>query len=292
MSARSFETIERRARAVEENVTLTKTQRGALEATIAAAELYMQALCLASKSADKARLDSKCKELLTKAEALKKENISPQRGDQASASSSPSKAGLKQPISKRKLTTREEIILLEGSKLNGFVFPPWREDPSPEEFTVKEGQVPFVDSQLLKLSSLQLNTFAGWKRPSEAFSGIDILQDDVRLPTQPTMQREEKIDLVQDMTSDCSVVASLCAVSARAERGHPRVRERSPHSALANKGSRYCPRSCIHTTTRTCGPLCHLPPNIFFASTSTDAFAKLSLTISCPRQGVRGFSTW
>ena len=32
-----------------------------------------------------------------------------------------------------------------------------------------------------------------------------------------------KVDLVQDMTTDCSVVASLCAGTARAERGHARV---------------------------------------------------------------------
>ena len=39
----------------------------------------------------------------------------------------------------------------------------------------------------------------------------------------PQMIASEKVDLVQDMTTDCSVVASLCAGTARAERGHARV---------------------------------------------------------------------
>jgi calpain-7 len=39
----------------------------------------------------------------------------------------------------------------------------------------------------------------------------------------PTMEPTDKIDLVQDITTDCSVVASLCAAVARAERGFPTV---------------------------------------------------------------------
>lgn len=43
--------------------------------------------------------------------------------------------------------------------------------------------------------------------------------------TDPLMCATEKIDLVQDATSDCSVVASLCACVARTQRGHPTVRK-------------------------------------------------------------------
>lgn len=39
----------------------------------------------------------------------------------------------------------------------------------------------------------------------------------------PIMRRSRAEDLVQDATSDCSVVASLCAGTARAERGHKKV---------------------------------------------------------------------
>lgn len=34
----------------------------------------------------------------------------------------------------------------------------------------------------------------------------------------------QSADLVQDVASDCSVVASICAGVARSERGHPLVR--------------------------------------------------------------------
>lgn len=233
----SFEAAEHRAVDAERNVSIASSGHGILEATIKATELYMQALRLAPSSTEKARLDSKCKELLTKAETLKEENVTSGRRDPAAASSSRSKAGLKQPTSKRRPTTREQIILLEGSKLNGFVFPPWRDDPGPEDFALEEGQKLFVDLPSLRLSPQQLKSFAGWKRPWEAFAGIRISQDGFRLSTQPTMQRVKKVDLVQDMTSDCSVVASLCAGAARAERGHPRVRRRPFRSEMANKGS-------------------------------------------------------
>lgn len=237
MSTTYFQEAEQRARAAERDLPLAKSQRDVLEATINAAELYMQALRLASGSSDKARLDLKCKELLTKAEEIKCAKSRSEGGDGPSASSLPSSPALKQPISKRKLTTREEIIILEGSKLNGFIFPPWKNDPAPEEFILKEGHQLFEDSPPLQLSPLQLKTFAGWKRPWEAFAGIEISKEGVKLSTQPTMQWVKKVDLVQDMTSDCSVVASLCAGSARAERGYPRVRRCSSHATLADPDS-------------------------------------------------------
>lgn len=39
----------------------------------------------------------------------------------------------------------------------------------------------------------------------------------------PLMSSFRTIDLVQDAASDCSVVTSLCAALARAERGHDQV---------------------------------------------------------------------
>lgn len=42
----------------------------------------------------------------------------------------------------------------------------------------------------------------------------------------------EKIDLVQDITTDCSVVASLCAGTARALKGHGQVSLRLSQTRL------------------------------------------------------------
>ena len=109
------------------------------------------------------------------------------------------------PNSKREMTTREKIILMEGSKLNGSVFPPWT-PPISSEFETKQ----FEDIGELSLSNVQLEIFQGWQRPTDVStvskgSGAWI----------PTMLAQKAIDLVQDVTTDCSVVASLCAVSAR-----------------------------------------------------------------------------
>jgi hypothetical protein len=75
----------------------------------------------------------------------------------------------------------------------------------------------------LELSEAQREIFAGWRRPHETFR---------RPPESPdqeidhggfSMLATNEIDLVQDITSDCSVVASLCAGTARAFKGHGKV---------------------------------------------------------------------
>ncbi|KAL8681742.1 MAG: hypothetical protein Q9186_002130, partial [Xanthomendoza sp. 1 TL-2023] len=63
-----------------------------------------------------------------------------------------------------------------------------------------------------RLSQTQLALFDGWKRPEAILP-----------PPGPMMNAHESVDLVQDVTSDCSVVASLCATSARAEEGHSAI---------------------------------------------------------------------
>lgn len=93
----------------------------------------MKALRLAP-SEDKRDLDSKCKELLTRAERIKT------AADWQPAAARPKAVhNLRPPASKRKLTTREEIIILEGAKLNGFIFPPWDRPPAPGEFMIGDG---------------------------------------------------------------------------------------------------------------------------------------------------------
>lgn len=95
----------------------------------------MKALRLAP-AGDKKQLDSKCKELLTRAEKIKAAADWQSVAQQTLPS-------LRLPVSKRKLTTREEIIILEGAKLNGFIFPPWDRAPLPSEFVTSDGQ-PFT----------------------------------------------------------------------------------------------------------------------------------------------------
>jgi len=95
----------------------------------------MKALRLAPAD-DNKELDSKCKELLTRAEKIKAAANWQSVARQTVTS-------LRPPTSKRKLTTREEIIILEGAKLNGFIFPPWDREPLRSEFVTSDGQ-PFT----------------------------------------------------------------------------------------------------------------------------------------------------
>lgn len=96
----------------------------------------MKALKLATTPKDQQALDAKSKELLTKAENIKESmRWRPTNGDiNVKRASSPERT--------RRLTTREEIILLEGSKLNGFIFPPCNRPPDWDEFELDdEGQL-------------------------------------------------------------------------------------------------------------------------------------------------------
>ena len=75
------------------------------------------------------------------------------------------------------------------------------------------------DNVNLSLSDVQLEFFDDWRRPGEAFKPRNSHKRST-----PTMLFNNKIDLVQDVTTDCSVVASLCAATVRSELGHSDVK--------------------------------------------------------------------
>ena len=224
MSSRSFAQSEAQAREAERQIQHAKAQDTSLAATIKAVELYMKALKLANDAEDRRRINGKCKELLSRAELTKKAHDNKAgTGQDAPASIPPDSLRIEPPMSMRELSTREKIILLEGAKLNGFVFKAWESPPSPKEFVLNDGEDLFLDDPVLSLSELQLEAFAGWKRPREALAALAVAGGKSEAIVPSMTKRSAKVDLVQDMTSDCSVVASLCAGTARAERGHSKV---------------------------------------------------------------------
>ena len=75
------------------------------------------------------------------------------------------------------------------------------------------------DDAELGLSETQLEVFDRWRRPDDIVGASDD-----RKSSSPAMATDGRVDLVQDVTSDCSVVASLCAVTSREERGHSNAR--------------------------------------------------------------------
>ncbi|KAK9315695.1 hypothetical protein V1522DRAFT_409212 [Lipomyces starkeyi] len=98
-----------------------------------------------------------------------------------------------------RLSTKEQALLLRSSKLNGTTFPPWSSvdadhTADDELFTDPAGFLP--------LSSSQKQFFSAWKRPTDMW-GIKF-----------TLLGDGGSDLIQDVLSDCSVIASLCSVIA------------------------------------------------------------------------------
>ncbi|KAF2266143.1 cysteine proteinase [Lojkania enalia] len=129
---------------------------------------------------------------------------------------------LTEPISSRKLTTTEQKILLKAGNHHLYKFPQWDKSPSSHEFVLKDGTQPFTEPFDLSLSTYQQQFFSGWVRAPEALpppSMFPSSRDDLG----PLMATPDSIDLVQDAATDCSVVASLCAAIARAERGHDQM---------------------------------------------------------------------
>ncbi len=208
----------------------------ALSSALDAAEKRMEELKLAEDESKRALLARECRDLLDKAEQLKVASTLQSSGENVGRV-----LKSKKPRARRALTTREKIILLEGSRLHGFVFPPWTSSPSPSEFELKAGESLYQyvhkslmwfffhisnshrDNPELLLSLVQRAIFDGWKRPAQAFPLPCLQQPALFSNSNPNMMGEGKIDLVQDVTADCSVVASLCAITARAERGHSKV---------------------------------------------------------------------
>lgn len=86
----------------------------------------MKAVKLASTEQDRIRLRSKCKSLLGRAEEIKKLDVWIPKSTKNTL--------LKAPASKRAFSTAEKILLLEGSRLHGFVFPPWEAEPDDSVF--------------------------------------------------------------------------------------------------------------------------------------------------------------
>ncbi|KAF2714089.1 calpain-like protease palB/rim-13 [Pleomassaria siparia CBS 279.74] len=140
----------------------------------------------------------------------------------ASSGSQPTRVRkLAPPRSTRKLTTKEEILLLKASVVNGFKCPPWDKNPTSSEFALGDNGQPFRDTRELGLSAYQYQFFQDWVPAQKALPPPSLFPD--RGGIGPLMGSSRSIDLVQDAATDCSVVASLCAGVARAERGHEQM---------------------------------------------------------------------
>lgn len=96
------------------------------------------------------------------------------------------------------------------------------------------------------LSKIQTDAFAGWKRPNEALRRVTDTDKKSFTSVTPTMQASKKVDLVQDITADCSVVASLCSAASRGEVGYVRV----SHTSVAVERGYFMANTHTNTVTR------------------------------------------
>jgi hypothetical protein len=127
-----------RSQEAELAVERSSTREAALEKAILAAELYMKATKYASSEVERKRLRSKCLQLTSRAESIKKSTSS------SWVSAASPEISLQPPVSQRAISKREEIILLEGSKLHGFIFPQWTSDPDDALFAGGDGQPSYM----------------------------------------------------------------------------------------------------------------------------------------------------
>lgn len=113
----------------------------------------MRALKVSTSPQEKQQLDAKCKDWISRAEKIKSDKAWTPAKNPATQNM------LKEPVSQRKLSKREEIILLESAKLNGSLFPPWQNEPSQEEFELPgkgekfESVFPPFDTHFPRLTS-------------------------------------------------------------------------------------------------------------------------------------------
>ncbi|EHK21023.1 uncharacterized protein TRIVIDRAFT_78188 [Trichoderma virens Gv29-8] len=169
-----------------ESLLATSSGQKALDYAIQAAELYMRAAAEKGIGKDEAaRRRRKCQQLIALAEQLKHQLAAP--------SASPPAEGFS--------------ILRGASRLHGSYYPPWGEDPSDAQFQLGADQNPFVDDTVFPLSETQIANFSAWRRPHELFGPFSDGQDDI------LMNQGTRFDLAQDITTDCSVVASLSAAA-------------------------------------------------------------------------------
>lgn len=98
----------------------------------------------------------------------------------------------------------------------------------------------------LSLSHQQRGHFARWGRPDDALPPPVSRKLSGHRPSPPTMVPTRPTDFVQDVATDCSVVASLSAIMARVNRGYDNVSRTallafSSHQNIADPRQHYLP---------------------------------------------------
>lgn len=117
----------------------------------------MKALRLATNKDDRSRMNRKCQSMLDQAESIKlarKKSTSVAKDGSERDIAPQRKKLVTTPRLNQALSTKEKVILLEGSRLNNLIFPPWDSDPELLEFELKEGEGKYTYAATFHQSTL------------------------------------------------------------------------------------------------------------------------------------------
>ena len=93
------------------------------------------------------RLKKKCQARLGLAEHIKKMLRNTQissRGNEVTLAKTAQMSNTVISTTTDQLSTKEQVILLKSSRLNGLIFPPWTSSPGLDDFTLKQGEEKFM----------------------------------------------------------------------------------------------------------------------------------------------------
>lgn len=141
------------------------TRNEALDIAIKAAEVSMRALKLATDSQEKSSCKTRVQQLMQAAERIKhdsdwKKAVRASTGKLQEKRINPTSVkALEEPVNSRQLPNKEELIVLRAGYLNGTKFPPWKKDPQPGEFELKDGEDLFQYVSLVLLPTLSLSYY-------------------------------------------------------------------------------------------------------------------------------------
>jgi calpain-7 len=128
----------------------------------------------------------------------------------------------KAPTSSRELSTKEKIIILKGTKFGGAKYAEGSREPTSEYFDQIPPTICTSHFSQLRVSDAQRQHFKDYVRPELAFPPPGVLSKEEH--PKPSMIPTQRPDLIQDIGSDCSVVASISAIMTNTESGQQRLR--------------------------------------------------------------------
>ncbi|KAJ1978902.1 cysteine protease [Dimargaris cristalligena] len=129
------------------------------------------------------------------------------------------------PLPPMSLSDDELEVLRHTSKINDMIFLPWSDSDAYEPFTFAH---PFSDPDgTLPLSEKQVAKWGFWRRPKQFMSHPQVIK------------KVSCLDIIQDVVTDCSFVASLCIAAAYENRFDKKNQARHP---MYNPSGKYVVR--------------------------------------------------